>query len=306
MSYVLLAVAQNKNDSYAVRIIVDKNTNTISEISTYGLYGIRAKKEGALFLSEDNEGVENTSVPYLSSYIRISDLLQKVKSNELINEILSKDVAAKLNVQRNKGELNESLRYSLPDTVEKDVFEKYGRTFSWNTTGYILKNGTKLDLSGKSVGAPGGYRALDHRDIFDIYEVDSYTDAMIEFMARGNMAVVVNMKNKKYYVHRIILPDGSAFRFKKIENANQEMYQGVPNGSLANTTRLASMDSISKISEKINTSDGKSSEEIFEGRSSLSDTEQREKLIIRLKELEGRRGFAGERSELRVRISELT
>ena len=34
--------------------------------------------------------------------------------------------------------------------------------------------------------------------------------------------------------------------------------------------------------------------------------EQREKLIIRLKELEGRRGFAGERSELRVRISELT
>ena len=34
--------------------------------------------------------------------------------------------------------------------------------------------------------------------------------------------------------------------------------------------------------------------------------EQREKLIIRLQELEGRRGFAGERSELRVRISELT
>lgn len=93
MSYVLLAVAQNKNDSYAVRIIVDKNTNTISEISMYGLYGIRAKKEGALFLSEDNEGVENTSVPYLSSYISISDLLQKVKSNKLINEILANSKA---------------------------------------------------------------------------------------------------------------------------------------------------------------------------------------------------------------------
>ena len=37
-----------------------------------------------------------------------------------------------------------------------------------------------------------------------------------------------------------------------------------------------------------------------------SQTRRREKLIIRLKELEGRRGFAGERSELRVRISELT
>ena len=81
------------------------------------------------------------------------------------------------------------VRFALPETVEQEVLEKYGRTFSWNTTGYIFKNGTKLDLSGKSVGAPGGYRALDHRDIFDIYEVDSYTDAMIEFMARGNIRV---------------------------------------------------------------------------------------------------------------------
>ena len=81
------------------------------------------------------------------------------------------------------------IRYSLPETVEQEVLEKYGKTYSWSTTGYIFKNGTKLDLSGKSVGAPGGYRALDHRDIFDIYEVDSYTDAMIEFMARGNIRV---------------------------------------------------------------------------------------------------------------------
>lgn len=81
------------------------------------------------------------------------------------------------------------VRFALPETAEQEVLEKYGRTFSWSTTGYIFKNGTKLDLSGKSVGAPGGYRALDHRDIFDIYEVDSYTDAMIEFMARGNIRV---------------------------------------------------------------------------------------------------------------------
>ena len=81
------------------------------------------------------------------------------------------------------------VRFALPETVEQEVLEKYGKTYSWSTTGYIFKNGTKLDLSGKSVGAPGGYRALDHRDIFDIYEVDSYTDAMIEFMARGNIRV---------------------------------------------------------------------------------------------------------------------
>ena len=75
--------------------------------------------------------------------------------------------------------------------------------------------------------------------------------------SRGNMAVVVNMKNKKYYVHRVLLPDGSAFKFTKNENANQEMYQGVPQGSLANTTRSASIDSIPDSSEKVNTSDEK-------------------------------------------------
>ena len=77
---------------------------------------------------------------------------------------------------------------------------------------------------------------------------------------RGNMAVVVNMRNKKYYVHRIIMPDGSAFRFVKNENANQEAQRGVPNGSLANATRSASVNSISQPTQKSNTSTKKSSE----------------------------------------------
>ena len=32
---------------------------------------------------------------------------------------------------------------------------------------------------------------------------------------RGNMAVVVNMRNNKYKVHRILMPDGSFFRFEE-------------------------------------------------------------------------------------------
>ena len=37
--------------------------------------------------------------------------------------------------------------------------------------------------------------------------------------ARGNMGVVVNLRNSKYYVHRVIMPDGSSFKFdiKKIQ-----------------------------------------------------------------------------------------
>ena len=113
MSYVLLAAGKNKNGSFVARLVIDKNTNTLSEISTYGLYAIRAKKEGALFLSKDNEGVEeDTSVPYLGSTISIADFLDNVKSLDLVKEVFSKDVAEKLSVNRTVGDLTKGLRYS--------------------------------------------------------------------------------------------------------------------------------------------------------------------------------------------------
>ena len=48
---------------------------------------------------------------------------------------------------------------------------------------------------------------------------------------RGYMAVVVNMRNKKYYVHRLVLPDGSAFKLEENKNADQEPQRGVPERS---------------------------------------------------------------------------
>lgn len=84
------------------------------------------------------------------------------------------------------------VRFALKDTVEQDVLAKYGKTYRWTEAGYILKDGTRLDLSGRNEGASGGYRTVDHRDIFDIYEdsEDYGTDAMNQFMARGNIRVM--------------------------------------------------------------------------------------------------------------------
>lgn len=86
----------------------------------------------------------------------------------------------------------ENKLYSLRDTVEKDVLKRYGKTYRWNETGYIFKDGTRLDLSGRNEGASGGYRSVDHRDIFDIYEDsgNAGTEAMVEFMGRGNIRVM--------------------------------------------------------------------------------------------------------------------
>ena len=86
----------------------------------------------------------------------------------------------------------QGVRFALKDTVEQDVLAKYGKTYRWAEAGYILKDGTRLDLSGRNEGASGGYRTVDHRDIFDIYEdsEDYGTDAMNQFMARGNIRVM--------------------------------------------------------------------------------------------------------------------
>lgn len=87
---------------------------------------------------------------------------------------------------------NGGVKFALKDTVEQDVLAKYGKTYRWTEAGYILKDGTRLDLSGRNEGASGGYRTVDHRDIFDIYEdsEDYGTDAMNQFMARGNIRVM--------------------------------------------------------------------------------------------------------------------
>ncbi|MBQ3014351.1 MAG: hypothetical protein IJD75_04350, partial [Clostridia bacterium] len=114
MSYVLLAVGRNKNSSYLVRIVVDKTTNSVAEISTYGLYAIKAKKEGALFMPKGNEAVsENRSYPYLRSTISIAELLDNVKNLSLANEVFSEDVLNRLGVGRSEGTLSKDVRYSL-------------------------------------------------------------------------------------------------------------------------------------------------------------------------------------------------
>lgn len=66
---------------------------------------------------------------------------------------------------------------------------------------------------------------------------------------RGNMAVVVNKNGNHYYAHRIVLPDGTAFRFSEEgkSNAAQELSRGVTvSGSLADTTSAAFKNSIPK------------------------------------------------------------
>lgn len=92
------------------------------------------------------------------------------------------------------------IRYSLTEYTpeekkahNKAVMEHFGRTYKWAETGYVLLDGSKLDLSGKHEGAPGGYRSVDHRDIVDALGSDygdgSYSGSLVQFMSEGNIRI---------------------------------------------------------------------------------------------------------------------
>ena len=92
------------------------------------------------------------------------------------------------------------IRYSLTEYTadekkahNKAVVDHFGKTYKWAETGYVLLDGTKLDLSGKHEGAPGGYRTVDHRDIVDAlgndYGDDSYSGSLVQFMSEGNIRI---------------------------------------------------------------------------------------------------------------------
>jgi hypothetical protein len=77
---------------------------------------------------------------------------------------------------------------------------------------------------------------------------------------RENVAVVINRKGSHYYAHRIVLPDGTTFKFSqeiKKENAAQELPRGVTvSGSLADATSAASTNNIRQ--------EGQKSQEVFQ------------------------------------------
>lgn len=85
--------------------------------------------------------------------------------------------------------------YSVEEMKQhaKDAKEFFGKTYNWNETGYITTDGTKLDFSGKHEGGPGGYRAVDHRDIRDAlgddYGGEEYGGSLVQFMSEGNIRI---------------------------------------------------------------------------------------------------------------------
>lgn len=192
-----LADADNK---YQVEEFISKTEyqKVFEEIKQYGRSGKIKSISGSidridkLNQSRDSlKGRESGVISNETQYGRKDNSIQRMGEEESRRRETSSD-GSRDSASSSQNRQGDNVRYSLKDSVESDVVKEYGKTYRWSETGYILKDGTKFDLSGRNEGGPGGYRTVDHRDIFSSYEeyedLDG-TDAMIEFMSRGNIRV---------------------------------------------------------------------------------------------------------------------
>ncbi len=162
-----MGVAKNKNNEpYIVQVVVNRASNEVMSVDV--LYAINAKKEPAASLPKFTD----ESAPLTGSTISIADLLTYV--NRYFPDVLPEGMLRHFgHRERPAGKLGEGALFSLKAYSEaekkdhvKSAKEFFGKTYSWNETGYITTDGTKLDFSGRHDGAPGGQtgRRGDGRD----------------------------------------------------------------------------------------------------------------------------------------------
>jgi len=92
---------------------------------------------------------------------------------------------------------NPSILFQLSDE-QKETIEAakaiYGITSDFREAGYLLTDGTMLDLSGKNDGGDPGHRSLDHREMNSFeHKGKVYSPGMDGFMSMGNIRLKPEM-----------------------------------------------------------------------------------------------------------------
>ena len=147
--------------------------------------------------------------------------MQSIRQDTELLSAIADMFDAALGETQKSSTLSEGARFSAKDT-EKRAVEHFGKTYSWNETGYITTSGARLDFSGRHEGAPGGYRTVDHRDILDAYGEDSDmsgSEAMVDFMAQGN----IRISPESGGINLSVMP--TAAQYEKLEQFVQK-YRG--------------------------------------------------------------------------------
>jgi hypothetical protein len=196
-------------------------------------YGSSVFKEGgkwrtstADIVAAIEEAVDNGDMDYDGIVIKNIDdtgTYHKGKATNLATDYIVFNSNQFKNADNKTPTSDSDIRYSLMEyTAEektahnKAVLDHFGKTYKWAETGYLLLDGSKLDMSGKHEGAPGGYRTVDHRDISDAlgddYGGDSYSGSLVQFMGEGNIRIIpecngINLSVKPTKAQEMALSD---------------------------------------------------------------------------------------------------
>lgn len=141
------------------------------------------------------------TVGSVASQRQVQSLLDQYDSGAITQEQLIERATRLLEGEadeQSSGNVNP--KYSISEYTDQErqdhartVLDHFGKTYSWNETGYITQDGSRVDLSGKHEGGPGGYRTVDHRDISDALGEDygdgDYSGAMVQFISEGNIRI---------------------------------------------------------------------------------------------------------------------
>lgn len=174
-------------DYYDTQFMLENNKGTYDVYSA--VIVVRKSGDGMDYLYEINKFNKIKEVQYLVS--KLNSRLVGNNTSSITNSISNSSSNVNTNERNMLKSAKKPVKYSLKPTIEADILKHYGTTYNWREVGYILPDGSRPDMSGRKLGAPGGHRAVDHRDVFNI---DEYSDtqgskAMVEFMSRGNIRV---------------------------------------------------------------------------------------------------------------------
>lgn len=124
---------------------------------------------------------EEVYAQFFSDAEELDNSKAQIEAIKLLNEQVKK-----------KYKLKTDIKFSINDDIDNDLKKDIGITYKWSETGYILKDGTQLDLSDKRNGGTPNSRSLDHREIFDNIDIGklSNLEALIGFMQNGNIRVL--------------------------------------------------------------------------------------------------------------------
>lgn len=221
---------------------------------------------GAVRNAEAASGSEETSTGWVRNSNRDSNenttgIKEQIEENR--DRLNSMEVVATATVPTNLGNFDAVTAWAMKElkrtgyAVDKPGFGKiifderqirngvkYAKTPAEKAAFAVLD---KVLKRGVEIGAHGNHKNREKETVTFAAPVELNG-------IRGNMAVVVNRRGNTYYAHRIVLPDGTEFRFTEKKNAVQGPKRGVTaKGSLAESTSTTFANTIPQSGEESNT-----------------------------------------------------